>query len=112
MLPDNPFVKLSKPGTSFSDFNSGFNIANEQVKQVTKMTPLIQQWIMNGGLVITDETGEADELIPTPGPVVTTKSIGLGAGVSQPGKSKSKKAPADDPEREKTLEELLNEEGK
>jgi hypothetical protein len=112
------FVKLVKPGTSFSDFHTKFHISGDQVKELKTLTPLIKQWLMNGGLTICDEDGEVAEAGFRPPTKSGTRSLGLGKGPSQPAKTVSKSAkgaiaeagdtPADDG-HEKTLDELMNE---
>jgi hypothetical protein len=67
------FVKLAKPGVSFYDFHSKFGITGEQVKEVKHLSPLTKSWIMNGGLVICDEDGEAHVLTSTAGTKTTPK---------------------------------------
>jgi hypothetical protein len=112
------FVKLAKPGTSFTDFHTKFHIHSDQIKEVKTLTPLLKQWIMNGGLVICDEDGEVAEVAFRPPSKSGTKTLGLGKGPSQPAKATSKPAkgatgeaggePSDEG-HEKTLEELMNE---
>lgn len=125
------FVKLVKPGASFSDPVTKFHIHSDQIKEVTTLSPLLKSWIQNGGLVVTDEDGNVDEAVFRSAPKSVTKTLGLGQKPSQPAKTTSKSGkgatgatgpatPAGDKEstgadaladdgHEKTLEELMAE---